>query len=303
MEHIIGSGPKAGAVPGALIKDGTTASFVADVIDASRSVPVIVDFWAPWCGPCKTLGPALEKLVREMRGAVRMVKIDVDRNPDLAAQLRVKSVPMVYAFKDGRPVDAFTGAVPESQLRAFLQRLLGGGAASLEDAVAHAQTLLEESDPQAALEVFQEILQAESHHAPAVAGLLRCLLALGDRAAAKRILDQLPEAVAAHAEVAGVKTALALLEDAPQGADLAGLRQRVADAPGQHQARFDLAMASYAQDQVEAAMDELLEIFRRDKTWNDGAARRRLVEIFDALGPTHPLTISGRKRLSSLLFS
>lgn len=308
MDLIFGAGgkPQAAGGNGAdLIKEGSTAGFVADVIEMSRKTPVIVDFWAPWCGPCKQLGPMLEKLVREQKGAVRMVKIDVDRNQELAAQLRVQSVPMVYAFKDGRPVDAFVGALPESQIKTFIQRLTAGGQAgpSVADAIAEARDILAEGDAETAAQILQQVLQEEPDNVPAIAGLLRCLLALGDSAAAKTMLAQLPDEVAKHADIQAVRTALELQDSAGAVGPAADLRRKVANDPADLQARFDLAMAYYAGGEHEAAVDELLEVFRRDRTWNDDAARKQLVKLFEAFGPTDPRTLSGRRRLSTLLFS
>lgn len=309
MDLIFGSGAKpaaAGTSPGDLVKDGSAATFVADVIEASQKVPVIVDFWATWCGPCKTLGPMLEKLVREMRGAVRMVKIDVDKDQQLAAQLRIQSVPTVYAFKDGRPLDAFTGALPESQLRAFLQRLTAGaeGEASLDDIVAEAKELLAGGDAETAVQAFQQVLAEDPAHAGAMAGLLRSLLALGDVDSVREMLKNLSPEMLKNAEVAAVKTALELQEAASAGGgETAELRRRLAHDGNDHQARHDLALAYYAAGEHEAAVDELLELFRRDRTWNEDAARKQLVKLFEAFGPTHPLTVQGRRRLSTLLFS
>lgn len=308
MDLIFGSGAKpatAGAAAGDLIKDGTTATFAADVIEASMKTPVIVDFWATWCGPCKTLGPMLEKLVREMRGAVRMVKIDVDKEQALAAQLRIQSVPTVYAFKDGRPFDGFTGALPESQLRAFLQRLTAGaeGEPSLDDIVAEAKQLLADGDAETAAQAFQQVLAEDPAHGGAMAGLLRSLLALGDVDSVRQMLPRLPPELLKNAEVAAVKTALELQDSAAGGGETAELRRRLANDANDHQARHDLALAYYAAGEHEAAVDELLELFRRDRAWNEDAARKQLVKLFEAFGPTHPLTVQGRRRLSSLLFS
>jgi putative thioredoxin len=287
-----------------LIKDSRTATFVADVIETSRKVPVIVDFWATWCGPCKQLGPMLEKAVLAAKGAVRMVKIDVDKNQDLAAQLRVQSVPTVYAFKDGRPVDAFAGAVPESEIKAFIQRLIGGAAGpNLDDYVAEAKTILAEGDAQTAAGIFQQVLQHDPDNAAALAGLLRCLMALGDVDQAEAMLARVPPEMTKHADIAAVRTAIELARHAGGVGEAAEFRRRLATNADDHQARFDLALAYYAGNEPEAAVDELLELFRRDRAWNDDAARKQLVKIFEALGFTHPLAKSGRSRLSTLLFS
>jgi putative thioredoxin len=303
MDLSFTSGKAGGASDKDLIKETRTATFVADVIEMSRKVPVIVDFWAPWCGPCKQLGPALEKAVREAKGAVRMVKVNVDQNQDLAAQLRVQSVPMVYAFKDGRPVDAFVGAVPESELKQFIQRLTAGAGPSLDDYIAEAKTLLTEGDAQTAASIFQQVLEHDPDSAPAMAGLLRCLMALGDADQAEAMLARVPEAMTKHADIAAVRTAIELARHAGDVGEAAELRRKLALNADDHQARFDLAMAYYGGNEPEAAVDELLELFRRDRAWNDDAARKQLVKIFEALGFTHPLAKAGRARLSTLLFS
>lgn len=311
MEFLFGSGGKgAPAAPGNgpagdLVKEGSTATFVDDVIKASQTVPVIVDFWAPWCGPCKQLGPLLEKLVAGARGAVRMVKINVDQNQDLAAQLRVQSIPMVYAFKGGRPVDAFVGAQPESQLKSFVERLIGGADVSggVEEALAEAKEFLAQGDPATAGQIYQEVLAQDPRNGAAIAGLLRCLMATGDHAQAKQVLAGLPPELAGHAEIQGVRTALELAEQAGAAGAPADLRRRLAEHPDDHEARYDLAMAYYAAGEREAAVDELLELVRRDRTWNEEAGRKQLIKLFEAFGPTDPLTLSTRRRLSSLLFA
>ena len=305
METMVTGSGQAGNGGEPLIVNGDTATFVRDVLDASKKVPVVVDFWATWCGPCKTLGPTLERLVREARGAVRLVKIDVDRNQDLAAQMRIQSIPAVYAFRDGRPVDGFVGAQPESAIKAFLARLIGGGgpAAEIEHALAEAQALFEQGDVEGANEIFQEIHAHDPGNAPAVAGILRCLLKLGRKDEARQILTGLPDDLGKNAEIAAVRTALELADQAGEAPPADQLRSQVEQNPNDHQARYDLAMACYAAGDREGAVDELLELFRRNRSWNDEAARKQLVKLFEAFGPKDPLTLSARRRLSSLMFS
>ncbi len=302
-----GAGTHGGTAGGAdPIKETTTATFVADVIEASRKLPVIVDFTMIGHGACKQLSATLEKAVRETRGAVRLVRVDVDKNQDLAMQLRIQTVPTIYAFKDGRPVDAFSGAQPDSQIKAFIQRLTAGSAAagpSLDDYIAEAKTILAEGDAQTAAGIFQQVLQEDPENAAAMAGLLRCLLAVGQADQAEAMLARLSPEAARHPDVAAVRTALDLARHASGVGEAAELRRRLAGNADDHQARFDLAMAYYAANEPEAAVDELLELFRRDRAWNDDAARKQLVKLFEAFGPTHPLTASGRRRLSTLLFS
>ncbi len=308
MDFLFGKGggqPGNAAAPaGGLIKESNTATFAADVIEASMQVPVIVDFWAPWCGPCKQLGPALERLVTQAKGAVRMVKINVDQNQELAAQLRIQSVPTVYAFKGGRPVDGFVGSLPDSQLQAFIDRLagerVGGG---IEDALAEAKEMLAQGDAATAAAIYQDILAEDPRNPAAIAGLVRSAIALGDIDGARTILAEVPAELAGHADIAAARSAIEVHEQAEQAGSSADLRQRVAAAPDDHQARYDLAMAYYASGEREAAVDELLEIVRRERAWNEEAARKQLVKLFEAFGPTDPLTISARRRLSSLLFA
>lgn len=307
MEILFNGAAKAAQpAKGNFVKDGDTASFMQDVIEPSMQTPVIVDFWAPWCGPCKTLGPLLEKLVNAAGGAVRLVKINVDENQELAAQMRIQSIPAVYAFKGGQPVDGFVGTVPESQVKALIGRLAGGkGAAgpSVDDILAEAKAMLAEGDAAGAMGVFQEVLAQDPTNAAAYAGCLRCLIQAGEVEEAKRRLAKIPEAMAGHADIAAVKTALDLADQATQAGPAADLRRALADDPENHQARFDLAMAYYAAGEREAAVDELLELFRRNRAWNEEAARKQLLKLFEAFGRADPLTQSAQRRLSSLMFS
>lgn len=303
----------AGAAPasGDLIKDSSDRAFMADVIEASQSVPVIVDFWAPWCGPCKQLGPILEKTVLAAKGKVRLVKIDTDKDPMIASQLRVQSIPAVYAFFQGRPVDGFMGALPESQVKAFVEKLVklagaaGGGEGDiLEEALAQAKEALEAGDTQTASEIYGEILQAdpENLNAVAYAGLVRCLIVNDELARAKQMLDKVPEQIAKDKEIAAVRSALEVAEQAANAGPIPELTEKVARNEDDHEARFDLALALFAAGRREAAVDELLELVRRDRAWNDEAARKQLVKFFEAFGPTDPLTVQSRRRLSSILF-
>jgi putative thioredoxin len=305
MEPILGSAPRPADAAG-LIKDSSTADFMADVIDASHDAAVVVDFWAPWCGPCKQLGPALEKAVRDARGAVRLVKINIDENPELAQQMRIQSIPAVYAFKDGRPVDGFVGALPESQVKQFVARLAGGaaGPSPIEEALALAKEALAAGDTARAANIYTQILQHEPGTVEAVAGLARIAIDRKEFAKARQLLDRVPKESAQHAEVTGARTALELAEAGvkAQGA-VGGLRARLEANPGDHEARFELASALFGAGEREQAVDELLELVRRDRKWNEEAARKQLVKFFEAMGHADPLTVAARKRLSSILFS
>jgi putative thioredoxin len=297
--------PAAGGLPA--IKDATLASFAADVLDASMEVPVIVDFWAPWCGPCKQLTPLLERLVAETKGAVRLVKVNIDDNPEIAQQLRIQSVPTVYAFRNGQPVDGFMGAIPESQLRQFVQALLGPGGedigAETEDALTLAAEALARHDLSTAAQIFGQILQEDPGNPKAVAGLARCYLESGDMERAKQTLGLVRPDGAADESIRAVQAELSLKERAAAAGDLAPLRARIDANPADLQARFDLALALDAKAAREEAIEQLLEIVRRDRKWNEDAARKQLVTLFEAMGPTDPRTIAARRRLSSLLFS
>ena len=313
MTTIIGTDPEGPAGRGGpsaadLIKDSNVEQFAADVIEASLTTPVIVDFWAPWCGPCKQLTPALEKAVTAARGAVRLVKVNIDENQELAAQMRVQSVPAVFAFHQGRPVDGFVGALPESQIASFIDRLTASagtatGPDPLEQALEQAQKALESGQLGAASSLFAQVLQHEPENLAATAGMIRCTLESGDFKNALAMFEGLSEDVRAGDELASVAASLELAALGEAAGDIASLTEKVALNQDDHQARFDLAMALYAAGKQSAAADELLEIVQRNRSWNDEAARKQLLKFFEAWGPTDPLTLEARRRLSSLLFS
>ncbi len=286
-----------------LIKEGSDAEFAADVVEASRTQPVIVDFWATWCGPCKTLGPMLEKAVVAARGKVKLVKIDVDKNPAYAGQLRVQSIPTVYAFKDGQPIDGFTGAVPESQIKQFIERLTADAPPSdLDQLLADAKADLDSGDTGGAAQAYAQALQADPANLAAIAGLARCYLLGGDTERAAEVAAMAP-ADAKNAELASVRAALALAADAPAATETAALEQRVAANPDDHEARLELATAFAASGRMDEAADQLLESIARDRAWNDEAARKQLLTVFEAAGQMSEVAKSGRRRLSSILFS
>jgi len=314
MEPIIGAGgngtggERGTAAQAGLIKDSDTNNFGRDVIEASMAVPVIVDFWAPWCGPCKQLGPMLESAVRGARGKVRMVKIDVDQNQALAGQLRIQSIPAVYAFFQGQPVDGFVGAQSESQVKAFVERLAkqagaAAGPSPVEQALEKAQAALESKQYAAASALYGQVLQHEPDNEVALAGMIRCYLASGNDEGARDLFNSVPEELRAKPAMASVAAALELAEAASEAGPVTELVARVETNPTDHKARFDLAMALHAAGEREAAAHELLEIVRRERAWNEEAARKQLVKYFEAWGPTDPLTLETRRRLSTLLFS
>ena len=286
-----------------LIKDGTDASFVADVIEASRTSPVIVDFWATWCGPCKQLTPMLEKAVLAAKGAVKLVKIDVDTNPAISGQLRVQSIPTVLAFVDGKPADGFTGAVPESQVKTFLDKLVklaGPVVSQADELIAEARDLLEIGDAAGAAQGFAKALQLDPANLAAIGGLARCYLAGGDAKRAGEVAAMAPE-TAKNPDLDSVRAALALAALAPK--DAKGAQHRLAANADDHQARLDLAMALAAKGDLQGAADHLLTLIERDRDWNDGAARKQLLVVFEAAGGGSQVARQGRRRLSAILFT
>jgi putative thioredoxin len=301
-EPLIGGGA-AGAAP---VADVTTATFMAEVVDASFEQPVIVDFWAPWCGPCKQLGPILEKVVRAANGAVRMVKLNIDENPEIAQQMRIQSIPAVYAFKDGKPVDGFVGAQPESKVRQFVESLGGGsaGPSPIEQAMIMAREAAQAGDYASAIGIYSQVLQREAENPDALAGLARALIAQGELDQAQKVLDGATKEIARHAEIAAARSALELAEQAQKASGSVGeLRGRLDHNADDHEARFELATALFGAGERETAIDELLSLFKRDRAWDEQAARRQLVKFFEVMGATDPLTLSARRRLSSLMFS
>jgi putative thioredoxin len=296
-----GTAPAAGDNP---VFDTTTQAFMKDVIEASKTQPVLVDFWAPWCGPCKQLTPLLEKAVRAAKGKVRLAKMDIDQHPAIPGQLGIQSIPAVIAFVNGQPVDGFMGALPESQVTGFIERLikdkLGGEDAEL---LKDADAALAAKDFAGAAELFAQVLAQDSENVAALAGLARSHVGAGNIAQAQRTLDLVPAAKHGDPAYAAAKAAIELAEQASHIGPVAELEAKVAADPKDYQARFDLAVALNAKGDREGAIEQLLEIVRRDRKWNDDGARKQLVQFFDAWGPTDEATVAGRRRLSSILFA
>ena len=287
-----------------LIKDTTTQTFVKDVIEESKRQPVLIDFWAPWCGPCKQLTPILEKAVRAAKGKVKLVKMNIDEHPAIPGQMGIQSIPAVIAFVNGQPADGFMGALPESQVMAFLERLtkdrIGGEA---KDLLKAADTALAEGDSAGAAELYAQLLEEDNTNVAALAGLARCYVETGAVEQAKQTLALIPDAKRNEAPVLAAQAALDLAEQAKSVGPIGDLEQKVAGNPLDHQARFDLALALNSKGRRQEALDHLISIVKRDRKWNDDGARKQLVQFFDAWGPTDEATIEGRKRLSSILFA
>ncbi len=290
---------------GDLIKDTDTRGFTADVIEASRQVPVIVDFWAPWCEPCKQLTPLIEKLVREAKGAVRLVKVNIEENQAIAGQMRIQSIPAVFAFANGQPVDGFMGALPENEIKAFIDKVAGPSAADqqIEELVAAGKAAFAEQQFPVAAQAFSQVLQADPQNTAALAGLAKCQIEDGDTDGARATLELVPADKKADPDVASAHAALELAAIAVDTSEITELTSIVEADETNHQARFDLALALNAAGEREAALDHLLALFKLQRDWNDDAARKQLLVFFEAWGPTDELTVTGRRRLSSIMFS
>ena len=299
-----GATPAPTAAPEGLIKETTTQGFMKDVIEESKRQPVLIDFWAPWCGPCKQLTPVLEKVVKAAKGKVKLVKMNIDDHPAIPGQMGIQSIPAVIAFVNGQPADGFMGALPEGQVTAFIDRLTKGKVGGeAQDLMKEAEALLAEGDAQSAAQIYAQLIQEDDTNVGAVAGLARCYLAVGQLDKAKEALAKVPEAKRNDAAVAAARAALEVAEQANSVGPVGELEKKVAANPLDHQARFDLAVALNAAGKRQEAVDQLIEVVRRDRKWNDDGARKQLVQLFEAWGPTDEATVTGRRRLSSILFS
>ena len=292
---------------GSVIKEVSEATFMQDVIEASKEKPVIVDFWAPWCGPCKTLGPQLEEAVKAANGAITMAKVNVDENQMIAGQMQVQSIPTVFAFADGQPVDGFQGAVSASEIKSFVERVVAANgsenARGLDSAIESAEQMLAEGDFEAAIETFSAILQEDPSNKKSYIGLIKCQIALNDLDQAEAILNGAPIEISQSAEIESVHAQIELAKQARDAGPIGDLDLLVKKKPDDHDARFKLAQALHGAGQIEEAVDQLLELFRRDREWNDGAAKSQLLTIFEALEPNNTIVLSGRRQLSSMIFA
>lgn len=301
VEQLIGERPEAF---GDLIKDTTTADFVTDVIEASNTIPILVDFWAPWCEPCKQLTPLLEKIVTDAAGKIKLVKLNIEEHPQLAQQLQIQSIPAVYAFQDGRPVDAFVGVQSPSQIKQFVERLAGNiGPSPVEEALDIAEAEIRNENYAIASNLYEQVMQADPLNVRALAGLARCNVALNSLDEARNLLRQVPDQHSDHEMVSAAKSALSLAEMASELGELDSLQEKAESDTADNQSRLNYSIALIAQNQHERAIEQLLGIVAIDKKWNDGAAQEQLLKIFEILGPKHELTEMGRRRLSSVLFS
>ena len=292
---------------GSLVKEVSEATFMLDVVEASKERPVIVDFWAPWCGPCKTLGPQLEEAVKAANGAVTMAKVNVDENQAIAGQMQVQSIPTVFAFSNGQPVDGFQGAVSASEIKAFVDRVVaanGGEVESgLDSAVASAEQMLDDGEFEAAIETFSAILEEDANNIKSYIGLIKCHIAVGDLDQAEAILNGIPLEISQSPEIEAVHAQIELAKQARDAGPINELALLVEKNPDDNDARFKLAQALHGAGQVEDAVDQLLELFKRDREWNDGAAKGQLFTIFEALEPNNEIVLNGRRKLSSLIFA
>ncbi len=307
MEQVIGA--DGAGVDAPTIKDTTAMDFAADVLDASQETPIIVDFWAPWCGPCKQLTPVIEKAVTEAGGKVHLVKLNIDEAPQIAQQMRIQSIPAVYAFSQGKPIDGFMGALPESQVKEFIDRIVkmanaAAGPSPIDAAIEQAKTALESGDASTAGAIYGQVLQQEPGNVKAMAGMGRCYLATGQIEGAQNAFESIPEDQRNDPEVTALRTALELAAQAETSSGEADeLRAKVDSDPNDHQARFELALAYYAQGENGQAIGELIEILRKNRSWDEEAAKEQLVKIFEALGDAHPDTVEGRQKMASVLFA